>query len=342
MALASSQGQDFGFGAWETMLMSQSHSKQATAATGTSSPGTSPSKRLGKRLAKVTIMAHDQSSGLFNNKGDIFLINQERQTERHETHKSNLDMIKMAVSKGVKAPGLEKTKSVKARLREIDAAAQINASELSDRQNFLSKAKTRRDSQSLAESESRLHSSLLDHSFSESMLSGPMFKTEAELECDRRAALPAVAGPGATERMAKAVTQAKQLFEKQGILAQTDLAWAERRLQQERAREESGGGQQSLRQSLPQQASGLEVTALEAMARSASAPTLGVMTSSSTGVLPLPWPGRGPPRRRPRLQHDVLYPSMNARCRVVEHHARQNATTISGLAAARLAATRVD
>lgn len=281
-------------------------------------------KGLGIRLAHAANTMNDQSSMLQMNRGDIFLLKQEQMHGRACLHKDNMEVIKTAISSGVKAPGLEKTMSVKARLREIDAAAHVNAAELHTRSHILSSAKNRNMAHSASDPQLRFDAT-------ESILAGPFFPSDAQLERERCAKLKPITGPGAAMRMAMALAQAREVLAKRGLLQEGDLAWAERRVQDAREQEQMKQCCPSTPQPPPPQprelplvqdarglASSLAKTAPSSFSKSASTPALG---SRMCGL----------PRKRPKLPHDVLYPSMKDRCRVVEEHLWRNKDTISNL-----------
>lgn len=340
MTQEEARTQDFGFSDWHSTLMDQTQKQTKTLTFAETCPDIS-SKRLGKRLNKLTAQAHDHSSHMFSGKGDLFLINQERKDDRQLQHKHSMDMIKNAsVCRDIKAPGREKTMSIKARLRSIDAMVQVNASEMQSRGHVLAKAKS--SSPKYSSSEPHLCPSAPESPIAESLMPGPLFATEAQLTHERCAKLPPVTGPMKAERMAKAVLQARKLLEKREDFDGADIAWAERKmeecaeLQHELDSTPQRPSQQQSQSQLQQRSRELSMRETSSpggfggVMKSASAPSLG-MLASPLGLSP-PGPGAGPlgpARRRPRLQHDVLYPSMRARTRVIEEHASRNAAHIA-------------
>jgi len=276
------------------------------------------SQRLGKRLARAAAVAHEHNSTLYSGRADIYLLKQERLHDRAMLHTKDMEAIKQVTSATVRAPGLEKTMSVKARLREIDAAARINASELHTRGHVLQAARAHRTASSTLSPSSSDPGLYFDPTAS--MLSGPVAFSPAHAEHERCRALPPVTGLGASDRMAKAVAQAKKLLESRTDFKEADMAWAEELVRRQQEREVGEQMASTSQQTRPAQ---MEQTSQAGLAKSASAPTL-ARTSPGATLLDTT-------RKKPRLKHDVLYPSMTVRCRVVEEHARRNAGHISTL-----------
>lgn len=268
--------------------------------------------RLGQRLLDVRKAAEENREHLHLTRADIFFINDERACNRRELHKSNMEMLKQVVSTSVKAPGLEKAMSIKARLRKIDAAARINAVELDDRCEILATAARDRLDRSVSEPK-------LTFDGTQSFLSGPMFPTEDQLTRQRYRQLPALEeGPDRVSRMAAAVAQARVFLQSRGRLRDGDLDWADDRLEAYGVRPPAWPQESEQGLAANEAAPGAGAAAAAPLAKSASAPLLARSLASTA-------------RRPARLPHDCLYPSMLARVRVAEEHLHRNAASIETL-----------
>jgi len=273
--------------------------------------------RLGQRMVQMESDADDNALRLHFSKGDIALIQDARTFQRQEAHRRNLQTIKEALVP-IRAPGREKTMSVKARLSAIDAMARSNAAEVKERSQVIANAAARKVTEEMCPSEERLDEEAV-------RIQLPLFKSPEQLKIDRLRSLPPVTGDGAIDRLEDALTKVRRRLEASGKLrGADDLAWAEQRLARSRqqAAAASAGGLGTSHASTSAAASsgggGL-------LAKSASAPSSLLPKSSGGASAAL--------RRSQRLGHAELYPSMKARLQRVEQIATKNASEISGLKA---------
>jgi len=266
-------------------------------------------QRLGKRLVRVESSADDNALRLHFSKGDIALIQDARTCQRQDAHKRNLETIKAALVP-IKAPGMEKTMSVKARLSAIDAVARRNAAEVRDRSQVIANAAARKVMEDAHPSEEWLDEEDL-------RIQLPLFKSPEQLKIERLRSLPPVRGDDAIDRYEDALTKVRKRLQASGKLkGEDDLAWAEQRL--ERSRQQASGGSSM---GMSKTAGSLGGAASSCLAKSASAPILSQTLAGGSAAL----------RRSQRLGHSELYPSMKTRLRMVEQIATKNASEISSL-----------
>mmetsp|Transcript_81364 Transcript_81364/g.242502 ORF Transcript_81364/g.242502 Transcript_81364/m.242502 type:complete len:336 (+) Transcript_81364:58-1065(+) len=247
-----------------------------------------------------------------------------RLKEANAARKENRRMIQEAGLGKVKAPGFEQSKSLTERLRMIDQAARANAQCIQERRHMIDQAIKDEEEQRRLDAEAKAkRKSLVIESPSSKM-------TWRELQRERLRKLRPLQGADAAERMAASIANLKELLPR----CASELSWAERRLEEKQAALQSSASAGSLAtgSALPQEPGDAvnswppaSPAARDPGGQAVRLPGMGVKSASAPSVL------KGTCPLVPKPGHTKLYPSMMERYRVIEGHARQNATLIQSL-----------